>query len=107
MQASRAETEANETRMDYENKKGGCQLEVGFLEVTDYLEWLANIILVPKKDGKVRTCVAYRHLNRANPKDDFLLSHIDVPVDNAVGNSLFSFMDGSIGYNQIRRALED
>ena len=30
------------------------QLNVGFLLVVEYLEWLDNVILVPKKDGKVR-----------------------------------------------------
>ena len=32
------------------------QIEVGFLEVVKYPEWLANIVPVPKKDGKVRMC---------------------------------------------------
>lgn len=30
------------------------QLEARFIEVTDYPEQLVNIVLVPKKDGKVR-----------------------------------------------------
>lgn len=42
-------------------KKGvGKQLDVGFLKVTDYPEWLANIVPVPKKDEKVRMCIDYR-----------------------------------------------
>ena len=41
---------------------------------------------MPKKDGKVRMCVDYRDLNRASPKDDFPLPHIDVLVDT--GSSL-------------------
>ncbi|XP_027368366.1 uncharacterized protein LOC113874337 [Abrus precatorius] len=61
----------------------------------------------PKKDGKVRMCVDYRDLNRASPKDDFPLPHIDVLVDNTAQHSLFSFMDGYSGYNQIKMAEED
>jgi hypothetical protein len=38
---------------------------------------------VPKKEGKIRVCVDFRNLNRASPKDDFPLPHIDVLVDNA------------------------
>ncbi|KAE8708450.1 high mobility group B protein 6-like [Hibiscus syriacus] len=47
-------------------------------------------------------CVDYRDLNRASPKDNFPLPHIDTLVDNTAGNSLFSFMDGFSGYNQIK-----
>ncbi|RDY13950.1 hypothetical protein CR513_01041, partial [Mucuna pruriens] len=39
---------------------------------------VANIVPVPKKDGKVRMCVDYRDLNRDSPKDKFPLPHIDV-----------------------------
>ena len=35
------------------------QLTVGFLLVVKYLEWLANVVPIPKKDGKVRVCVDF------------------------------------------------
>lgn len=35
-----------------------------------------------KKDGKVRMYVDYRDLNKANPKNDIHLPHIDVLVNN-------------------------
>uniref|UniRef100_A0A2N9GYY6 Uncharacterized protein n=1 Tax=Fagus sylvatica TaxID=28930 RepID=A0A2N9GYY6_FAGSY len=66
-----------------------------------------NIVPVPKKDGKVRMCVDYRDLNRASPKDNFPLPHIDTLVDNTATNAVFSFMDGFSGYNQIKMAEED
>jgi hypothetical protein len=52
-------------------------------------------------------CVDFRDLNRACPKDDFPLPHIDVLVDNTAGSALMSFMDGFSGYNQILMAPED
>ena len=55
---------------------------------------MANVVSVPKKDGKVRMCADFRDLNKACPKDDFPLSHIDVLVDSTIGNALMSFMDG-------------
>ena len=58
------------------------QLDAGFLAVSNYPQWVANIVPVPKKDGKVRMCVDYKDLNRDSPKDDFPLPHIDVLVDN-------------------------
>ena len=54
------------------------QFDAGFLAVARYPEWVANIVPVPKKDGKVRMRVDYWDLNRASPKDNFPLLHIDV-----------------------------
>ena len=73
------------------------QPSVGFLLVVKYLEWLANVIPVPKKDGKVRVCFDFRDLNKANPKDDFPLPHIDMLVDSMTGHSMLSFMDEFFG----------
>ncbi|RVW13463.1 Transposon Ty3-G Gag-Pol polyprotein [Vitis vinifera] len=83
------------------------QLSVGFISVVEYPEWLANVVPVPKKDGKVRVCVDFRDLNKASPKDDFPLPHIDLLVDGTAGLSMLSFMDGFSGYNQILMAPED
>lgn len=62
---------------------------------------------LPKKDGKARMCMDYRDLNRASPKDDFPLPHIVMLVDNTTKFSVFSFMDGFSGYNQIKMAQHD
>ncbi|KAK9017849.1 hypothetical protein V6N11_000850 [Hibiscus sabdariffa] len=83
------------------------QFDTGFLQAVTYSDWVANIVPVPKKDGKVRMCVDYRDLNKASPKDNFPLPHIDTLVDNTTGHSYFSFMDGFSGYNQIKMCLDD
>ena len=83
------------------------QFHAGFLAMARYPEWVANIMPVPKKDGKIQMCVDYRDLNRASPKDNFPLPHIDALVDNTTNFALFSFMDGFSGYNQIKMAPED
>ena len=75
------------------------QLSVGFLSVVEYPKWLANFVPVPKKDGKVRVCVDFCDLNKASPKDDFPLPHIDMLVDSIAGHSMLSFMDGFSRYN--------
>ena len=77
------------------------------MEVVEDIQWLANIVPVPKKDEKVRMCVDYRELNKACPKDDFLLPHIDTLVDSAASSAMYSFMDGFAGYNQIMMAVID
>jgi len=83
------------------------QFNAGFLAVVQYPQWVANVVLVPKKDENIRMCVDYRDLNRASPKDDFPLPHIDTLVDNTATSSLYSFIDGFSGYNQIKMAPED
>jgi len=83
------------------------QFDAGFLAVAKDPQWVANIVPVPEKDGKVRMCVDYRDLNHATPKGNFPLPHIDTLVDNTARFSLFLFMDGFSGYNQIKIAPED
>ncbi|WJZ92524.1 hypothetical protein VitviT2T_011513 [Vitis vinifera] len=75
--------------------------------LVEYPEWLANVVPVPKKDGKVRVCVDFRDLNKASPKDDFPLLHINMLVDSTTGHSMLSFMNEFFGYNQILMAPED
>ena len=83
------------------------QFDASFLPVARYPEWVANIVPVPKKDGKVGMSMDYRDLNQASPKDNFPLPHIDILVDNTTHFALFFFMDGFSGYNQIKMEPED
>ena len=89
------------------NEKVEKEYNAGFLRVVNYLEWLANMVLVPKKDRRVRICVNLRDLNKASPKDNFPLPHIDIMVDNMARHALLLFMDSFLGYNQINITLED
>ena len=83
------------------------RLKVGFIKPMHQVDWIANVVPIPKKDGKVRMCMDFRDLNKACPNDDFPLPHIDVLVDNTVGSTLVSFMDEFSGYNQIKMASKD
>ena len=66
-----------------------------------YPDWLANVVVVKKKNGKWRVCIDFSDLNKACPKDPFPLPHIDQMVDATAGFELLSFMDAFSGYNQI------
>lgn len=83
------------------------QFDAGFLAISWYPQWVANIVPVLKKDRKVRMYVDYRDLNKASPKDDSPFPHIDFLVDNTTQFSIFSFMDGFSGYIQIKMSLDD
>ena len=67
-----------------------------------YSNWLANMVVVNKADGKWRICVDFTNLNKACLKDNHPLPLIDQLMDLTVGNKLLSFMDAFSGYNQIR-----
>ena len=74
-------------------------LEAGFMIEVKYSEWLANVVVVPKKGGKWRVCVDYTDLNDARPKDSFPLPRIDQIVNASSGHGMLSFMDAFSGYH--------
>ena len=76
-------------------------LKVGFIREVKYPEWLANVVVVPKKGGKWRVCVDYTDLNDACPKDSFPLPHIDQIIDASTWHGMLSFLDAFSGYHQI------
>ena len=77
-------------------------LEADFIREVYYLEWLANIVMVKKANDKRRICVDFTDLNKACPKDNYPLPHIDLLVHSTMGHQLRSFMDAFSGYNHIR-----
>ena len=75
--------------------------QAGAIKEVFYPEWLANTVVVKKKNGKWRVCVDFTDLNKACPKDPFPLPQIDQLVDATVGYSQMSFLNafqGSIKY---------
>ena len=52
-------------------------LKASFIREVKYPEWIANVMVVPKKGSKWRVCVDYTDLNEACPKDSFSLPRID------------------------------
>ena len=82
-------------------------MSVGFIQEVYYPNWLANVVLVKKANGKWRMCVDFMDLNKACPKDSFPLPMIDQLVDSTAGHKLLMFMDVFSGYNRIKMAEED
>jgi hypothetical protein len=60
-------------------------LVVGFIKEVYHPDWLANSILVSKKNKEWRMCVDYTDLHKHYPKDPFTLSRIDQVVDSMAG----------------------
>ena len=82
-------------------------LTVGFIQEVYYPDWLVNVVLVKKANGKWRMCVDFTNLNKACPKESFHLQRIDQLVDSIAGHKLLTFMDTFSGYNQIKMIEED
>ena len=76
-------------------------LEAKFIREIYHSEWLANVVMVPKKDDSLRMCIDFKHINRACPKDHFPLPRIDQIVDSTAGCERLSFLDAYSLYHQI------
>jgi hypothetical protein len=77
-------------------------LEAGFIMEAFHPTWLANPVLVKKKNGKLRMCVDYSSLNKACSKVPFPLPRIDQIVNSTAGCELLCFLDAYSGYHQIK-----
>ena len=82
-------------------------LVAGFIREVYYPDWLANVVMVKKSNGKWMMCVDFMDLNRACPKDNYPLLRIDTLVDSTARHELLSFMNAFSGYNQIKVNEED
>ena len=82
--------------------------EANFIREIKQATWVANPVLVPKKNTKIlRMCVDFTSLNKHCPKDHFPLPRIDQIVDSTSGCRRLSFLDAYSGYQQIRMKVED
>ena len=79
----------------------------GAIKEVFYPEWLANTMVVKKKNRKWQVCVDFTDLNKACPKYSFPMPRIDQLVDAKVRHPRMSFLDTFQGYHQIPLALED
>ncbi|CAJ2635983.1 unnamed protein product [Trifolium pratense] len=61
-------------------------LKYKFIRTTRYVEWLANIVPVIKKNGSLRVCIDFRDLNNATPKDEYSMPVAEMLVDSAAGH---------------------
>ena len=53
--------------------------------------WISPIVIVPKKNNKIRVCVDYRKLNVATILDPFPLTFIDCLLDEVAGKEMYTF----------------
>ena len=81
--------------------------QAGAIKEVFYPEWLANTVVVKKKNEKWHVYVDFTDLNKAWPKDLFPMPWIDQLVDATVGHPQMSFLDAFQWYHQIPLVLDD
>jgi hypothetical protein len=95
-------------RRDAIKKELAKLLAAGFIREVFHPEWLANPVLVCKKNtNEWRTCVYYTDLNKHCPKDPFGLPRIDQVIDSTAGCDLLCFFNCYSGYHQMTIKEED
>ncbi len=69
-------------------------LAVGFIEFVEEVIWLSPIIVIPKKNGKLKICIDFGKLNATIKKDPYPLPFTDEVSNTVVGYEAYSFLDG-------------
>ena len=63
--------------------------------------WASAIVLVRKKDGRLRFCIDLRKLNNRTIKDSYSLPRIEQVLDQLLGSTIFTTLDLKVGYWQV------
>jgi hypothetical protein len=82
-------------------------LDVRIIREVQYPVWVANVVMVPKKNGNMRMCIDFTELNKACPNDPYPLPRIDVIIYQAAGCDMLSLLDCFSDYHQVWMRRED
>ena len=82
-------------------------LEAEFIYEIEHTEWVSPIVIVPKKNEKLRVCVNLKKVNAATIRDHYPLPITDHVLEQVAGKQAYSFLDGFSHYNQVSIKQED
>jgi hypothetical protein len=74
-------------------------LATGFIQPIKEATWLSPIMVVPKKNGKLKFCVDFKKLNKATKKNPYPLPLFDEVLNIVARYGTYSFLDGYLGYH--------
>jgi len=80
-------------------------LALGFIKFVEEATWLSPIVVVPKKNGKLRIYINFKKLIVATKKDPYQLPFTDEALN--IRYEAYSLLDGYSRYHQISIASKD
>jgi len=82
-------------------------LTIGFIESIKEATWLSPIVVVSKKNGKLRIYIDFKKLNATTTKDPYVLPFTYEMLNTVTKYQAYSFLDGYFGYHQISITAKD
>ena len=70
-------------------------------------DWISSFVIAPKKNGDIRICLAPQDLNRAIKRQHYKLPTREEIMANFAGAKVFSKLDASQGFYQIKLSEEN
>jgi hypothetical protein len=69
-------------------------LAIRFIQPVEEATWLSPIVVVPKKNGKLKICVDFKKLNKATKKDPYPLPFSNEVLNTIARYEAYSFLNG-------------
>jgi DNA modification methylase len=66
-------------------------LATRFIQFVEEATWLSPIVIVLKKNGKLKICIDFKKLNVTTKKDPYLIPFIDEMINIVVGYEAHCF----------------
>lgn len=82
-------------------------LNVDFIYPVLYSDWVSPIVMVSKKNEKIQIHQDFYKLNAAIKNDYFSLLFTNSNLNVVAEYECYSFLDGFLGYNQVKIIEED
>ena len=74
-------------------------LEANFIYKIEHTEWVSPIVVVLKKNGKLRVCINLKRVNAATIRFSYPLPIIEHVLERVAKKEAYNFLDGFLGYN--------
>ena len=82
-------------------------IEAKFIYKIEHTEWVSPIVVVPKKNGKLRVCRNLKKVNATMIRNHYQLSITNHEMERVARAKSYNLLDGFSGYNQVAIKVED